>query len=129
MSNMPQNLRFTATHEWLNPEGKEMTVGITNHAQELLGDMVYVELPEIGKTVNAGEEVAVVESVKAASDVYAPISGVISAINQAVSADPAIVNADPYGNGWLFKIKPTEEGETSMLMNVEQYEQVITKDE
>ena len=99
------DLKFTRTHEWLKSNGTEMTIGITEHAQQLLGDMVFVELPEKGDEVNAGDELGVVESVKAASDFYAPISGVVIAVNQQVSENPALVNSDPYGAGWLVKIK------------------------
>ena len=102
-----KNLKFTTTHEWLDSTGTEMKIGITEHAQELLGDMVFVELPEVGKEVMAGDELGVVESVKAASDFYAPISGVVVAINNVVNENPALVNSDPYGAGWLVKIKAT----------------------
>src|SRR5262245_61930952 len=99
------DLKFTHTHEWLENNGKEITVGITDHAQQLLGDMVFVELPQEGDEVKAGDELGVVESVKAASDFYAPISGVVVAINQKVSENPALVNSDPYGAGWLVKLR------------------------
>lgn len=104
-----KHLRFTPTHEWLNTEEDDMSVGITKHAQSLLGDMVYVELPTIGTKVKAGEEIGVLESVKAASEIYAPISGVISAINSQVIEAPELLNSDPYGAGWLVKIIPQAE--------------------
>src|SRR5688500_2664195 len=100
------DLKFTSTHEWLKIVDQECLIGITDHAQQLLGDMVFVELPEEGDEVEAGEELGVVESVKAASDFYAPVSGKVIAINQAVNENPALVNSDPYNTGWLVKIKP-----------------------
>ena len=110
MSNIPSELRYATTHEWVRPEGDgTFTVGITEHAQELLGDMVFVELPEVGSQVSAGDDVAVAESVKAASDVYAPISGEIIAVNDELEDAPEQVNADPFGDGWLFKIKADDQ--------------------
>ena len=100
-----KHLRFTPTHEWLNPE-EEHTVGITKHAQSLLGDIVYVELLKEGTEVKAKDEIGVIESAKAAADIYAPISGTIIATNPRVVEEPALVNKDPYGDGWLIKIKP-----------------------
>lgn len=122
------DLKFTKTHEWLKVDHDEVTVGITEHAQELLGDMVFVELPEIGHSVSAGEEVGVVESVKAASDFYAPVSGVVTAINEAVTSNPAIVNSDPYNEGWLIKIKPNNPDEINSLLDANQYQTVIDKE-
>ena len=122
------DLKFTRTHEWLQPMDEEVIVGITEHAQELLGDMVFIELPEEGDEVNIGEELGVVESVKAASDFYAPVSGVVIAVNQEAAANPAIVNSDPYGAGWLVKIRPTNADDFNHLLNAEQYENEITKD-
>lgn len=121
------DLKFTATHEWLKKENADVTIGITEHAQQLLGDMVYVEMPAVGKEVTAGEELGVVESVKAASDFYAPISGVVTAINEAVVADPAIVNNDPYQTGWLVKLKPSHPNEMDNLLSAEQYENEIAE--
>lgn len=121
------DLKFTATHEWLQLDKNEAIVGITNHAQELLGDMVFVELPEIGETVQAGDELGVVESVKAASDFYAPISGVVTAVNTSVVNDPSLVNADPYNEGWLVKLRPTHLHETESLLNAEQYQKEIAE--
>ena len=128
MSDTPSNLKFTQTHEWLNNDQEDMVIGITEHAQQLLGDMVFVDLPEIGNTVQAGDELGVVESVKAASDFYAPISGVIVAVNQHVNENPALVNTDPYGAGWLVKIKPSNIEEINALLNAEQYQNEITGD-
>ena len=128
MSDTPKNFKFTRTHEWLNIEQSDMTIGITEHAQELLGDMVFVELPEVGAEVNAGDEIGVVESVKAASDFYSPISGVIVAINQQVIDDPALVNSDPYNAGWLVKIKASSPDELNVLLNADQYQNEIAGD-
>ena len=128
MGDMHKNLKFTQTHEWLNENQDEIIVGITDHAQKLLGDMVYVDLPAVGKEISAGDELGVVESVKAASDFYAPISGVVIAINEQVSTDPAIVNNDPYGAGWLVKIKPSDMAEINNLLDSEQYEKEIAED-
>ncbi len=128
MDNILKNLKFTQTHEWLNENQDEIIIGITDHAQHLLGDMVYVDLPAVGKEVSAGDELGVVESVKAASDFYAPISGVVIAINEQVTTDPAIVNNDPYGAGWLVKIKPSDMAEINNLLNSEQYEKEIAED-
>lgn len=128
MSGSPQNLRFTQTHEWLATDQDDMTIGITEHAQQLLGDMVFVELPVVGDEVHAGDELGVLESVKAASDFYAPISGVIVAVNQLVSENPALVNTDPYGAGWLVKIKADNLEEIDALLDDEQYQDEIAED-
>ena len=121
-------LQFTPTHEWLKEDGYEMTVGITEHAQQLLGDMVYVELPKVGHTVTAGGTLGVVESVKAASDFNAPVSGVVIAVNQAVVDNPALVNTDPYGAGWLVKLKPETEDELDQLLTADQYNNLIAEE-
>ena len=109
MSQIPADLKYTETHEWarLNPDGS-VTVGITDHAQEQLGDMVFVELPELKRVVTAGEACAVVESVKAASDVYSPLAGEVVAVNEALTEKPELVNQDPYDEGWLFQLQPSE---------------------
>ena len=114
MSELPGDLRYTNEHEWLRQEEDgSVTIGITDHAQGALGDLVYVELPEVGQAVEAGGEMAVVESVKAASDVYAPISGEVTAVNEALSDDPEKINADPYGDGWIVRMQPSgDDGET-----------------
>lgn len=122
-------LKFTATHEWLKEDHDEVIVGITDHAQQLLGDMVFVEMPEIGDAVAAGDELGVVESVKAASDFYAPISGVVTEINDAVVANPSIVNNDPYTGGWLVKIKPNDLHELDNLLTADQYQTEIVEEE
>lgn len=120
------SLKFTTTHEWIKQEpGQPCTVGITEHAQASLGDMVYVELPTLGSHVHAGESIAVVESVKAASDVYAPISGTITAINTALSQTPDIINTDPYGAGWLIQMEPTDPKELDHLLTEQRYQQTL----
>lgn len=121
------NLKFTSTHEWLKQEGDEVIIGITDHAQQLLGDMVFVEMPEIDHAVNAGDELGVVESVKAASDFYAPISGVVTAVNEAVVENPAIVNSEPYTEGWLVKLKPSDLSELDNLLDADEYESEINE--
>ena len=122
------DLKFTRTHEWLRSGLDEVTVGITDHAQQLLGDMVYVELPEVGDVVKAGEELGVVESVKAASDFYAPVGGVVTAINEEVIENPAVVNSDPYKEGWLVKMKPSHLSELDKLLSADQYQNEIAEE-
>ena len=112
MSELPGDLKYTNEHEWLRQEEDgTVTIGITDHAQSALGDLVYVELPEIGLEVEAGGEMAVVESVKAASDVYAPISGEVVAVNEDLADDPEKINADAYGDGWIVRMKPSGDSE------------------
>ncbi|GAA0311674.1 glycine cleavage system protein GcvH [Psychrobacter aestuarii] len=123
MSNIPAELKYVASHEWLRLEDDgTITVGITDHAQDLLGDVVFVELPEVGDTVAVDDEIAVVESVKAASDVYAPLSGEIVAINDNLEDEPEIINSDPYGDGWFFKIKPLNADDYDELLSAEDYQ-------
>ncbi len=126
MSNIPEELHYSRSHEWIrrNEDGT-VTVGITDHAQDLLGDMVYVELPEPGQRLAAGDECMVVESVKAASDVYSPLSGEVVAVNDQLADTPELVNQDPYGEGWLFTLQPAEEGEPEELMGAESYRRLI----
>lgn len=129
MSNIPAELRYAASHEWVRADGDGVyTIGITEHAQELLGDMVFVDLPDVGDEVNAGDDVAVAESVKAASDVYAPIGGVVTEVNEDLEDSPELVNSDSYGDGWLFKIKAEDESEVEGLMDAEGYEASIDED-
>ncbi|KXI28378.1 glycine cleavage system protein GcvH [Paraglaciecola hydrolytica] len=129
MSNIPTDLRFASTHEWVRPDGDGIfTVGISDHAQELLGDMVFVELPDVGAGVGAGDDVAVAESVKAASDVYAPITGEIVEVNEALEHSPELVNSDPYGEGWLFKIRAEDAEEVESLFDAEGYENSIDEE-
>ncbi|RLA35238.1 MAG: glycine cleavage system protein GcvH [Gammaproteobacteria bacterium] len=115
MSELPGDLKYTKEHEWLRQEEDgSVTIGITDHAQSALGDLVYVELPEVGQDVESGGEMAVVESVKAASDVYAPISGAVLAINEVLSDDPEKLNADPYGDGWIVRVQPADGASDTM---------------
>jgi glycine cleavage system H protein len=123
MSNAPSDLKYTKSHEWIRVEGDgTVTVGITDHAQELLGDMVFVELPETGASFSSGEECAVVESVKAASDVYSPLSGEITAVNEALADTPETINQDPFGDGWIFKLKLGDESELGNLLDADGYD-------
>jgi len=117
----PANARFTSTHEWILSGGAVSPVGISDHAQAELGDIVYVELPAPGRVVSAKEPVAVIESVKAASDIYAPVAGEIVEVNGEVSGNTSLVNSDPYGAGWLFKIKPASPSEVDALMDEAAY--------
>jgi glycine cleavage system H protein len=116
---------FTEDHEWISVEGGVATVGITIHAQEQLGDLVFVDLPEVGRTVSKGEGIVVVESVKAASDVYAPVDGEVVEVNDAVSSDPALINQAAEGEGWLFKLKLSDEGQLSGLLDKAGYDKLV----
>jgi glycine cleavage system H protein len=129
MSNIPSELKYASSHEWVRAEGDGIfTVGITEHAQELLGDMVFVELPEVGDEVDAGEDCAVAESVKAASDIYSPITGEIVAINEELEDAPETVNNDAFGDGWLFQVKASDESELDNLLDAEGYANSIDED-
>ncbi|HEX5126226.1 MAG TPA: glycine cleavage system protein GcvH [Rhodocyclaceae bacterium] len=124
--NTPGNLKYTASHEWIRLEADgTVTIGITDHAQQALGDIVFLELPEVGRTVKKNEEVAIVESVKAASDIYAPVSGEIVGANQDVVDSPESVNADSYAN-WLFKLKPANVSDLDALMDAKGYEASVS---
>jgi glycine cleavage system H protein len=125
MSNVPSDLKYTKSHEWVRVSGDTATVGITDHAQHELTDIVFVELPEIGKQFKSGEAVAVVESVKTASDIYSPVSGQILETNKAVVENPALANTEPYAGGWFFKIKLSNPGELDALLSPEQYKAQI----
>ncbi|MCC8378946.1 MULTISPECIES: glycine cleavage system protein GcvH [unclassified Xenorhabdus] len=130
MSHVPVELKYTESHEWVRSEGNgEYTVGITEHAQQLLGDMVFIDLPEIGMQVNVGDDCAVVESVKAASDIYAPLSGEVIAVNPALEGSPELVNSEPYNDGWLFRIKVTDESKLSELLDAEKYRALLVEEE
>jgi glycine cleavage system H protein len=125
--NVPADLRYTSEHEWVRSEGDgTVTVGITDHAQAALGDLVYIELPAVGRTIKAGEACAVVESVKAASDVYAPIGGEVVAVNAALPDAPEKANEDAYAS-WLFKLKPSDAGELAKLLDAKAYEALIAE--
>lgn len=122
MSNIPSELKYVASHEWIRVEGDGVvTIGITDHAQDLLGDVVFVELPEVDADVETGDESGVVESVKAASDIYAPLSGVVVEVNEDLEDSPELVNSDPYGDGWFFKLKLSDASELESLLDAEGY--------
>ena len=121
MSNVPQDLKYAETHEWLRVLGDTGTVGISDHAQAELTDIVYVELPAVGAQAEAGKPLAVVESVKAASDIYAPVGGTVTEVNPALASSPGLVNTDPYGEGWLFKLKITDATGVAKLKSAADY--------
>jgi len=125
MSQVPSDLRYAKSHEWVRVAGDVATVGITDHAQHELTDVVFVELPEVGRTVKAGEACAVVESVKTASDIYSPVSGQIVEVNKAAADDPSLVNREPFSGGWFFKIKLANAAEVSAMLSPEQYKTQI----
>lgn len=129
MSQLPTELLYASTHEWARVEDGIVTVGITDHAQDALGDVVYVELPDIGAELHASDEAGVVESVKAASDIYTPVSGVVVAINEDLEDAPETINSDPYGDGWFFKIKISDESELEGLLNAEDYQASLEDEE
>ena len=121
MSKTPTELKYAATHEWVRVEVDVATVGISDHAQDALGDLVYVELPSVGDSVQAGDEAGVVESVKAASDIYAPVSGEIVEINEALADSPETVNSAPYTDGWLYRIRISDASELDKLLSADEY--------
>ena len=127
MSQVPTALRYTPTHEWVKQEEGHYVIGITDHAQSMLGDLVYVELPEIDTDFEAGEECAVVESVKAAADIYCPIPGEIIEINEFAVDNPQLINEDPYGRGWLIKVKP-HEADHSKLLDANEYIKLVASE-
>lgn len=127
MSNIPQALHYTKTHEWIRKDDDYLTVGITDHAQTMLGDLVYVELPEVEANVEGGQECAVVESVKAAADIFCPTPGEVIEVNSAVIENPSLINQDPYGKGWLFRLKPIDK-KLAGLLNAEEYSKVIASE-
>ena len=130
MSELPGDLLYTSEHEWLRRENDgSVTMGVTDHAQSALGDLVYVELPEVGQDVDSGGDMAVVESVKAASDVYAPIDGSIVAVNEELADDPEKINADPYGDGWIVRIQPNESIDESAFMAPGAYQELLDQEE
>lgn len=125
MSN-PNSLKYAETHEWVRREDNgELTIGITEHAQDLLGDLVFAELPEVGQRFAAKEECMLLESVKAASDIYMPMSGEVSTINMALVDEPELINQDPFGDGWLFKIQPDNAADIDGLLSAEAYESTL----
>lgn len=124
MSNIPQDLHYTKSHEWVKSEGDKCLIGITDHAQGMLGDVVFVDLPTTDTQVGAEEECGTIESVKAASDIYSPIAGKIIEVNTKLESSPNLVNSDPYGDGWLFKIKPDNADDINKLMSAEEYKKL-----
>ena len=129
MSDIPSELKYASSHEWARVEDDgSVTIGITDHAQNLLGDVVYVELPELEAEVASSDEIAVVESVKAASDIYAPISGTILAVNENLEERPELVNEDPYGDGWMFRLQPSAIDEMDNLLEAESYGNEVADD-
>lgn len=129
MSNIPAELKYTSTHEWVRHDGDGIvTVGITEHAQGLLGDMVFVELPDVGDEITTGDDVAVAESVKAASDIYAPLTGEVIEVNEDLEDTPELVNSDAFGDGWMFKIKVEDMAELNTLIDAEAYQLSIDED-
>ena len=123
MSKIPENLKYSKSHEWVRMNGNKVTVGITDHAQHELTDIVFVELPQIGKTVSAGQVVTVVESVKVAADIYSPLNGKVTAINKKLESSPGLINTDPYGEGWIFELETTDNGST--LLDADSYRRTI----
>jgi len=128
MSEIPEELKYSKSHEWVRQDGDVVTIGITQHAQQLLGDIVFVELPEEGEELSQGDEFGVIESVKAASDVYAPVSGEVVGVNLELEDSPALVNQSPYGDGWLLQIKVNSESQLSELLSAQEYEQFAAEE-
>jgi glycine cleavage system H protein len=130
MSDLPGDLLYTAEHEWLRREDDgTVSIGVTDHAQSALGDLVYVELPEVGQDVESGGDMAVVESVKAASDVYSPIDGTVAAVNETLADDPETINSDPYGEGWIVKVQPSGDIDEGALMTPDAYQALLDEEE
>lgn len=126
MSNIPADLKYLASHEWARVEADgTLTVGISDHAQSALGDLVFVETPHVGRKLKAGEPFAVVESVKAASDVYSPVSGEVLAVNESLNGTPELINQAPYGEGWLMKLRPSDTAELAKLLDAAAYQSVV----
>jgi glycine cleavage system H protein len=127
MADNPKNLRYTKDHEWARRDGGGVVVGITAHAQEALGDVVYVELPKVGDTMTAGSPFGVVESTKAVSELFAPISGKVTKVNTALSDEPATLNTDPYGAGWIVEVQPSDPAQLDALMDADAYGELLAK--
>ncbi len=127
--NLDTNVRYLETHEWARKEGDEIVIGITDYAQSTLSDIVYVELPEVGDTLSKGDQFGVVESVKAAADVYLPMSGKVVAVNAALEETPELVNQDAFGEGWMLRLSPTNSGEWNELLNADAYQKVVEEEE
>ncbi|WP_375745693.1 glycine cleavage system protein GcvH [Corallococcus interemptor] len=120
--NIPQDLKYTKEHEWARVTGKTVVVGVTHHAQESLGDVVYVELPKLGATLTEGKNFGVIESTKAVSDLFAPISGTVVKVNDALTGNPSLINSDPYGQGWIVEVEPSDAGQVGKLLDAAAYE-------
>ncbi len=129
MSDTPKDLYYTATHEWVRVEGDVAVIGITDHAQEAMGDLVYVELPDVGDELHAGDEAGVVESVKAASDIYAPVSGRVLAVNEELADSPELVNRNAFHDGWLYKISLSDTAELQELLSAQEYREQCAAEE
>lgn len=130
MSQTPSELKYAASHEWARlEEDGTVTVGVSDHAQEALGDVVFIELPEVGNDLAAGDEAGVVESVKAASDIYSPVGGAVIAINEQLEDEPETVNSDPYNDGWFFKLQPSDTSELDALLSAEDYQAKCEEDD
>ncbi len=127
MADNPKNLRYTKEHEWARRDGGAVVVGVTAHAQEALGDVVYVELPKVGDTVTAGKPFGVVESTKAVSELFAPISGKVTRVNTALSDEPSTINSDPYGAGWIVEVEPSDPSQLEGLMDADAYNDLLAK--
>jgi glycine cleavage system H protein len=123
--NVPQNLKYTKEHEWARIEGTRVVVGVTSHAQEALGDVVFVELPKVGATVTAGKQFGVIESTKAVSELYSPLTGKVTKVNDALSDNPQTINSDPYGAGWIIEVEPSDSKEVAGLMDASAYENLL----
>jgi len=123
--NVPKDLRFAKTHEWVRTDGETIVVGISDFAQQQLSDLTYVELPSVGDSVSAQDEVAVVESVKAASDVYAPVAGEIVEVNEQLADKPELINSDPFAGGWIFKLKPVDAAHVDGLLSADEYKELL----
>ena len=127
MSKIPQKLQYTKTHEWIRKDDEYITIGITDHAQTMLGDLVYVELPEVEMNFDSGQECAVIESVKAAADIYCPLSAEVVEINDAVIENPQLINEDPYGKGWLMRVRAHDQT-LAGLLNADEYSKVVASE-
>ena len=123
--NIPQNLKYTKEHEWARIEGNRVVVGVTSHAQEALGDVVFVELPKVGATVTSGKQFGVIESTKAVSELYSPLSGKVVKVNDALTDNPQTINTDPYGAGWIIELEPSDSKELDGLMDASAYENLL----
>ena len=126
MANYPSNLRYSSEHEWARAQGKAVVVGVTDHAQEALGDVVYVELPRVGDSVSVGKQFGVIESTKAVSELFAPVSGKVTKVNSALVDSPQTVNQDPYGAGWLIEVEPSDSTQLDKLLDAAAYEKLVS---